>query len=207
MGIESKPFRCAMCGKETLFSCFVIQDEEDAFHYDPEDDGKPEGDGQMCQHCGYVNNTISTPPPEGVDEAWLHSKSYLTCDGMDIDSASARMNYRLYLVRQMANDENGAMLALVGVGAQCCSMKRYDLMEQYYSKAADMAYNLFTATQDWKYLYPWTILMERLERFDELLAKTDGLIPTEHQDFWQHFIDSHRKAARVRRHRSEQLDE
>lgn len=206
MGIENKPFKCAVCGEETLFPCIVIRNEEDTIYYDPEDDGKPEDDKQVCPYCGYVNNTISTPLPEGVDEGWLHSESYVTCDGMEIDSELARMNYRLYLVRQMANDGKGAMLALVGVGAQCYGSGRSDLAKQYYSKAADMAYDLFTATQDWEYLYPWAILMERLERFDELLAKTDGLIPVEHKDFWERFIDSHRKAAKIRKHRDEQLN-
>lgn len=201
MGIKNRPFHCAMCGQITLFPCFVIENEEEAFHWSREEPCMNEGRGQMCRHCRYVNDTIDTPPPKGVDEAWLHSKTYIACDGMDIDSESAHMHYRLYLVRMMADDPNGAMMALINVGSECHNLGRSDLMEKYYSKAADLAYSLFTTTGDWKYFYPWTILMERMERFDELIAKTEGLVSPGEQKLWGRFLESHRKAARVKTRR------
>ena len=193
-----KPFRCAVCGKSTSFPAYVVFGDENDKSISRKNKLKYRSDGQMCPHCGYANFTISTRPPKGVDSAWLQSESYLTCDGMDIPSESVCEQYRLHLVRLIANDPEGAIEALDNAGSECRDLDQDVQYEQCYSKAADIAYNLFLTTNNWEHLYTWSHFVERLERYDEFLKKTDGLIAPPSQEFWGHYIESHRKGARIR---------
>ena len=112
---------CAICGSSDEYAVLSSTHDFDG----PDLDNRPGRDYRYtmgiwlegCRFCGYVSYNISEK--NGATKELLDSEQYITCDGMDFGTYTAKKFYRYYLIRLSIGDLKGAFLSLVRA-AWCC---------------------------------------------------------------------------------------
>ncbi len=169
--------RCAVCGE---YMHNVCSDDDSTVKRDPEAekmmsflDGLSE-----CKHCKYVNTRISKKPPKGVDEQWLHSDAYSSCNGLELSPEYAR-KYRYYMIRMMNEDPDKQIKALLDLRrgfAGCGTMIKEKIMEMTGAKLIELYKNLIVSEpEDYKTLYHCCEEMKEQERYAELIELIENM--------------------------------
>ena len=169
--------KCAVCG---CFKRNIYSFDEPKVRIEPEVekmmsflDGLSE-----CKQCKYVNTRISKKPPKGVDEQWLRSEAYISCEGLELGSEYMR-KYRYYMIQMMTEDPYEQVEALLDLrrafaGSGTSVMER--IMEMTGAKLVELYREILASNpEDYKSLYGYCEELKEQERYAELIDLTEKM--------------------------------
>ena len=115
-------FKCAVCGET---HAFTVIGSTNTFGGAPDLDLRPpemqrSTMGQWvheCPSCGYVSSSIDEKT--SVSEAFLKSPEYLSCDGVDFESALAARFYKHYMISLRDKNPKAAFFAVLHAAWAC----------------------------------------------------------------------------------------
>ncbi len=118
---ENRMITCAICGTETEFH---VVTSTNTFGSPDLDLRPPEMKRstmdlwvQECPNCGYVSKSVSDKCD--IEEAFLKSKEYRSCDKIWFSSNLARRFYRQYMINARTGNPEDAFYAMIHAAWAC----------------------------------------------------------------------------------------
>ena len=126
-----------------------------------------------CPHCGYVSGDFRNET--SIDEEFLKSESYLTCDGIEFIGYLSKRFYRAYMIAREMKDSNKCFFNLLHCAWDCDdkndsnAVKMRKLALEHFD---DLEYD---ENEKKNYLAIKADLLRRSGQFDQVIEEFSGI--------------------------------
>ncbi|MGN0701942.1 MAG: hypothetical protein ACI4KL_02045 [Lentihominibacter sp.] len=171
----SEEYTCSVCGAKNKYRVIASTNALGSADLDlrpPEMQRSTMGMWvQECPDCGYVSGQVSDEST--VTKQWLQSEEYVTCNGIDFKSDSAKKFFKYYMINLEDENQEDSFFAILHAAwacddandsenAKCCRKLAIPIAEELVDKKVDNADAILLMKAD---------LLRRAEDFEALISE------------------------------------